>query len=213
MPQCSLHSRKSKETRGVKTFPTKTRRDVGMVPHVSKEHVSLHGKTNWWKNSRNKKGSPTEVNILQHPGTRRGTILCSITQVNILRHHISKTLWICHHLRPIPPSKFLQLAVSPVLMSSSSKSTILLRHYNIQVPISGKDPSSLIMLQHPIQYQFYHLYTTHVKLICCYIETKANTLCPKDHNTNLRGFEVSSNIDVTYVFPNGRFKLQSGYTP
>ena len=69
-------------------FPTKTRRDVGMVPRVSEEHVCLHGKTNWWKNSRNKKGSPTEVNILRHPGTRRGTIPCSTTQVNILRHHI-----------------------------------------------------------------------------------------------------------------------------
>ena len=42
--------------RGVKTFPTKTRRDVGMVPRVSEEHVCLHGKTNWWKT----------------PGTRRG---------------------------------------------------------------------------------------------------------------------------------------------
>ena len=56
VPQCSLHSRKSKETRGVKMFSTKTRRDVGMVLCVSEEHVCLHGKTNWWKNSRNKKG-------------------------------------------------------------------------------------------------------------------------------------------------------------
>ena len=68
-----------------------------MVPRVSEEHMCLHGKTNWWKNSRNKKGSPTEVDILRHPGTRRGTIPCSTTQVNILRHHISKTLWIRHH--------------------------------------------------------------------------------------------------------------------
>ena len=32
---CSLHSLKSKETRGVKMFPTKTSRDVGMVGCVS----------------------------------------------------------------------------------------------------------------------------------------------------------------------------------
>ena len=32
---CSLHSIKSKETRGVKMFPTKTGRDVGMVDGVS----------------------------------------------------------------------------------------------------------------------------------------------------------------------------------
>ena len=32
---CSLHSIKSKETRGVKMFPTKTSRDVGMVDCVS----------------------------------------------------------------------------------------------------------------------------------------------------------------------------------
>ena len=37
-------------------FSTKTRRDVGMVPRVSEEYVCLHGKTNWWKNSRNKEG-------------------------------------------------------------------------------------------------------------------------------------------------------------
>ena len=29
------------------------------------------------------------------------------------------------------------------------------------------------------------------------LETKASTLCPKDHSTNLHGFKVSSNIDVT----------------
>ena len=27
-----------------------------MVQRVSEEHVCLHGKTNWWKNSRNKEG-------------------------------------------------------------------------------------------------------------------------------------------------------------
>ena len=32
---CSLHLIKSKETRGVKMFPTKTSRDVGMVDGVS----------------------------------------------------------------------------------------------------------------------------------------------------------------------------------
>ena len=37
----------------------KTITDVGMVPRVSEEHVCLHRKTNWWKNSRNKKWSPT----------------------------------------------------------------------------------------------------------------------------------------------------------
>ena len=42
--------------------------------------------------------SPTEVNILQCPGTiKEGYLPCSTTQVNILRHHISKTLWIRHH--------------------------------------------------------------------------------------------------------------------
>ena len=39
LPQCSLHSIKSKETREVKTFSRKTSRDVGMVPSVSEEHV------------------------------------------------------------------------------------------------------------------------------------------------------------------------------
>ena len=57
-------------------------------------------------------------------------------------------------------------------------------------------PRSLIMLQHPIQYQLIlpSIYDT------CQAElllTKASTLCPKDHSTNLRGFKVSSNIDVT----------------
>ena len=41
--------------------------------------------------------STTKVNILWCPGTRRGVIPCSTTQVNILWHHISKTLWICHY--------------------------------------------------------------------------------------------------------------------
>ena len=35
MSSCSLHSIKSEETRGVKMFPTKTSRDVGMVDGVS----------------------------------------------------------------------------------------------------------------------------------------------------------------------------------
>ena len=35
MSSCSLHCIKSKETRGVKMFPTKTSRDVGMVDGVS----------------------------------------------------------------------------------------------------------------------------------------------------------------------------------
>ena len=52
LPECSLHSIKSKETREVKTFSRKTSRDVGMVPSVSKEHMCLHGKINW----RNKEG-------------------------------------------------------------------------------------------------------------------------------------------------------------
>ena len=97
-PQCSLHSRNSKETRGVKTFPTKTRREVGMVPRVSEEHVCLHGKTNWCKNSRNKEGY---YSMLTNRGEHfaasmqehRGVPPCSTTQVIILRHHISKTLW------------------------------------------------------------------------------------------------------------------------
>ena len=56
LSECSLHSIKSRETREVKTFSTKTSRDVGMVPSVSKEHMCLHGKINWWKNFRNKEG-------------------------------------------------------------------------------------------------------------------------------------------------------------
>ena len=99
------------------------------------------------------------------------------------------------HLLPIPPGKFLQLAVSPALLSSSFMSTILPCHY-IQVPIGDKDPFSLIMLQHPIQYQFYHLYMTHATLNCCW-KPKLVTLCPKENSTNLRGFKVSSNINVT----------------
>ena len=43
-------------TREVKTFSTKTSRDVGMVPSVFEEHVCLHGKINWWKNFRIKDG-------------------------------------------------------------------------------------------------------------------------------------------------------------
>ena len=56
--------------REVKTFSTKTSRDVGMVPSISKEHMCLHGKTTGGKTS----------------GTRRGTIPCSTTQVDILWH-------------------------------------------------------------------------------------------------------------------------------
>ena len=62
LPEYSLHSIKSKETREVKTFSTKTSRDVGMVPCVSKEHVCLHGKINWWKNFRNKEGYHSMLN-------------------------------------------------------------------------------------------------------------------------------------------------------
>ena len=73
MPQCSLHSRKSKETSEVKCFPQKTRSDVGMVPCVSEEHVCLHGKSTGGKPPGTRRGtipwSPTEVNILRHPGT------------------------------------------------------------------------------------------------------------------------------------------------
>ena len=99
MPQCSLNSRKSKETRGVKTFTTKTRRDVRMVPRVSEEHVCLHGKPNWWKNSRNKKGSPTEVNILRHPGIIKEGYHSMLNNPgeHSAASYISKTLWIRHH--------------------------------------------------------------------------------------------------------------------
>ena len=75
------------------------------------------------------------------------------------------------HLLLIPPGKFSQLAVSPA--------------------------RSLIMLQYPIQYQLIlpSIYNTcQAELL---LETKASTLCPKDHSTNLCGFKVSSNIDVT----------------
>ena len=70
LPECSLQSIKSKETREVKTFSTKTSQDVGMVPSVSKEDVCLHEKSTGGKTS----------------GTRRGTIPCSTIQVDILRH-------------------------------------------------------------------------------------------------------------------------------
>ena len=53
MPERSLHSIKSKETREVKTFSIKTNTNVGMVPSVSEEHMGLHGKINWQKNFRN----------------------------------------------------------------------------------------------------------------------------------------------------------------
>ena len=50
-------------------FPTKTSRDVGMVLCDSQTHLSLHGKTNWQKNFRNKEGyhsmqQPMQGNIL-----------------------------------------------------------------------------------------------------------------------------------------------------
>ena len=51
--------------REVKTFSTKTSRDVGMVPSVSKEHMCLHGKINWRKNFRNKEGYHS---MLNNPG-------------------------------------------------------------------------------------------------------------------------------------------------
>ena len=53
------------KTREVKTFSTKTSRDVGMVPSVSKEHMCLHGKINWRKNFRNKEGYHS---MLNNPG-------------------------------------------------------------------------------------------------------------------------------------------------
>ena len=45
-------------TREVKTFPTKTSRDVGKVPSVSKEHMCLHGKINWRKKLQEQGGVP-----------------------------------------------------------------------------------------------------------------------------------------------------------
>ena len=66
-----LHvEQESNYKREVKTFSTKTSRNVGMVPSVSKEHMYLHGKSTGGKTS----------------GTRRGTIPCSTIQVDILRH-------------------------------------------------------------------------------------------------------------------------------
>ena len=53
------------QMREVKTFSTKTSRDVGMVPSVSKEHMCLHGKINWRKNFRNKEGYHS---MLNNPG-------------------------------------------------------------------------------------------------------------------------------------------------
>ena len=51
--------------REVKKFSTKTSRDVGMVPSVSKEHMCLHGKINWQKSFRNKEGYHS---MLNNPG-------------------------------------------------------------------------------------------------------------------------------------------------
>ena len=51
MSSCSLHSIKSKETRGVKMFPTKTSRDVGMVDGVSDATGSCMEKATGGKNS------------------------------------------------------------------------------------------------------------------------------------------------------------------
>ena len=52
-----------------KTFSTKTNRDVGMLPSVSKEHVCLHGKINWWENFRNKGGGGGGYHsMLNNPG-------------------------------------------------------------------------------------------------------------------------------------------------
>ena len=98
LPECSLHSIKSKETREVKTFSTKTSRDVGMVPSVSKEHICLHGKINWQKNVRNK-----------------DTIPCPTTQVDILRHQRHSGYVFTYYCEPtatifpIPPGELLPL--------------------------------------------------------------------------------------------------------
>ena len=61
LTMCSLHS--------VKSFPTKTSRDIGRMLCVPQIHLCLHGKPNWQKNVRNKEGyhsmkQPTQVNIL-----------------------------------------------------------------------------------------------------------------------------------------------------
>ena len=66
---CSLQSIKSTETRGVKTFPTKTSRDVGMVHCISETTGSCMEKLTGTK----------------RPRTRR--CICNIlaTQVNIRR--------------------------------------------------------------------------------------------------------------------------------
>ena len=50
---------------GFYLYSTKTSRDVGMVPSVSKEHMCLHGKINWRKNFRNKEGYHS---MLNNPG-------------------------------------------------------------------------------------------------------------------------------------------------
>ena len=71
LPECSLHSITSRETKEVKTFSTKTSRDVEMEPSVSEEHMCPHGKMNWWKNFRNKEGHVA-------------TIPCATTQVDII---------------------------------------------------------------------------------------------------------------------------------
>ena len=67
-------------------------------------------------------------------------------------------------------------------------------------------PRSLIILQYPIEYQLIlpsKYNTCQAELL---LETKANTLCPKDHSTNLRGFKLSSNLcnfqcTRTYMYP------------
>ena len=117
---------KSTETRVVKTFPTKTSRDVGMVLCVSR--TQWHGKTNWRKNVRNKEGYhsmqqppnhtgqhslasrhfgytftiPTSGNILMHP------LPTQVTSYNKLHWHwppnnyytvVWRSEYICHGLK------------------------------------------------------------------------------------------------------------------
>ena len=112
------------------------------------------------------------------PGTR-GIIPCSTTQVNICSIIYFKdtlnTSPSLHLATFYAPTSYTTMQVNSCnwlflqLWCPLHPSLLFFRVIiYIQVPsTSDKDPSSSIMVQHPIQCQFYHLYMTHVKLNCC----------------------------------------------
>ena len=122
--------------------------------------------------------APTEVNILWHPGARKGTIPYSTTHsfcgIIFQRHYgyitIPTSGNILMQLFPMPLGKLISCNCLFLQLCCPLRPSLLC--YYIQLLISDKDPSSLIMLQlqlqHPIQYQCYHLYMTPAELNCCW---------------------------------------------